>query len=343
MKVLVTGHNGYIGAVMVPMLQASGHEVFGLDTKYFEDCVFTGQKVIIPEIKVDIRDVKQGDVKGFDAIIHLAALSNDPLGDINPKLTHDINFESSVRLAELAKKSGVKKFIFSSTCSVYGTSEGRIVNEKTDPNPLTAYAESKVLAEKNISKLASSSFSPTFLRSATAYGVSPKLRSDLVVNNLVGWAYATGKILLKSDGKSWRPLVHIADISRAFISVLHAENRIVYDQTFNVGKTEENYQILQVAELVNEGVPNSKVEFAEGAEPDKRSYRVDFSKIKSHLPSFQPDWTVKKGVVELYNAYAEYNMTTEELEGPRFRRLNHLQQLMEEGRLDPFLAWKNGD
>jgi nucleoside-diphosphate-sugar epimerase len=343
MRVLVTGHNGYIGTVMVPILLANGHNVNGLDTNYFNECIFTNKKRSVPEKSVDIRDVTLGDVEGFDAIIHLAALSNDPLGDLNPKLTYEINFESSVKLAELAKKAGVKKFIFSSTCSVYGTSEGRIVNETTDPIPLTAYADSKVMAEKDISKMASSSFSPTFLRSATAYGVSPRLRSDLVVNNLVGWAYLTGKIYLKSDGQAWRPLVHIEDISRAFLSVLNAESKIVKNQIFNVGKTEENYKIIDVAKLVNQVVPNSIVEFAEGAEPDKRTYRVDFSKIKTYLPSFQPKWTVKKGSEELFQAYEKYNMIMDSLEGARFKRLKHLQKLIDQGRIGADLKWSNGD
>jgi nucleoside-diphosphate-sugar epimerase len=322
------------------MLQANGHKVNGLDTNYFEECVFTKNPIEIPETRKDLRDIQKKDVEGYDAIIHLAALSNDPLGDLNPKITYEINYESSVRLAETAKKVGIKKFIFSSTCSVYGTSEGRVVNENSDPNPLTAYAKSKVIAEKEISKIASLSFSPTFLRSATAYGVSPKLRSDLVVNNLVGWAYLTGKIFLKSDGKAWRPLVHIEDISNAFISVLHANSSKVNNQIFNVGKTEENYQIIDVAKIVNQIVPNSIVEFAKGAEPDKRSYRVDFSKINKILPTFQPTWTVKKGAEELYKAFIEYGMKMESLEGPMFRRVKHLQRLMEKGKVDSTLKWK---
>ncbi len=340
MKILVTGHLGYIGTVMVPLLLAEGHEIVGLDSDLFRECIFGDFTPDVPHVNKDIRDVESSDLRGFDAVIHLAALSNDPLGDLNPKITYEINYESSIRLAEKAKKAGVKKFIFSSSCSIYGTSEGRVVNENSNLNPLTVYAKSKVMAEKEISKITDSSFSPTFLRSATAYGVSPKLRSDLVVNNLVGWAYLTGKILLKSDGEAWRPLVHIEDISKAFISVLHAETSKVNNQIFNVGKTEENYRVIDIAKTVNQIVPNSTVEFAEGAEPDKRSYRVDFSKIKTRLPTFKPTWTIKKGVEELYKAFIEYGMKMESLEGPMFKRVKHLQQLMEKGQVNSTLKWK---
>jgi nucleoside-diphosphate-sugar epimerase len=339
MKVLVTGYNGYIGTVMVPMLIAEGYDVTGLDSNYFMDCIFEEHESNVKGITKDIRDITASDLKGYDAIVHLAALSNDPLGDFRPKITYEINYEASVNLAVNGKKAGVKRFIFSSTCSVYGTSEGKIVNEESEPNPLTPYADSKVLSEIEISKLKDSTFSPTFLRSSTAYGVSPRLRSDLVLNNLVGWAYTTGKVLLKSDGMSWRPIVHIEDISEAFISVIKSPREDVTEQILNVGNTDENYQIKTLANIVQDTVPGSKVEFAEDAGPDKRSYRVDFSKIKLIIPSFNTTWTAKKGAKQLFTAYKNVGIDSESFEGPRYRRLKHLTQLISSGQLDENLKW----
>jgi nucleoside-diphosphate-sugar epimerase len=340
MKILVTGHDGYIGSIMVPMLIAQGHEVIGIDTKFYEKCIFGEHIVKIIETRKDIRDIKKSDLKGYNAIIHLAALSNDPLGDLKPEITYEINYEASVNLAENAKKAGVKRFLLSSTCSVYGgASEGELLTEKSQVNPLTPYADSKVLSEKEIASLADSKFSPTFLRSATAYGVSPKLRSDLVLNNLVGWAYVTGNILLKSDGMAWRPIVHIEDISRAFISVLKSPRELIHNQIFNVGITNENYQIRTLAEIVKDTVLGSKITFAEGAGPDKRSYRVDFTKISKLLQEYKPTWTAKKGAMQLYNAYKKVGMRSEELEGLKYIRLKQLQSLIEKSLVNSNLRW----
>ncbi len=338
---MVTGHLGYIGTVMVPLLRAEGHEINGLDSDIFKECTFMGKIQDVPYIRKDIRDVTASDLKGFDSVIHLAALSNDPLSDLNPQITYDINYHASVNLAKLAKKAGVKRFLFSSSCSVYGDSSADIITEEDKPNPVTAYAESKLLVEKEVSKLADSTFTPTYMRSATAYGVSPKLRFDLVMNNLIAWAYTSGVVLLKSDGLAWRPIVHIEDISRAFISALHAPTELVHNQTFNVGSTQENYQIRELANIVKEIVPNSRVEYAKDSGPDKRSYRVDFSKIAKILPLFKPKWNARLGAKQLYDAYKTFGLKGEEFESPKFKRLEHLKQLMASNRIDTNLRWRS--
>jgi len=341
MRIMVTGHLGYIGTVMVPLLRAEGHEINGLDSDIFKECTFMGKIQDVPYIRKDIRDVTASDLKGFDSVIHLAALSNDPLSDLNPQITYDINYHASVNLAKLAKKAGVKRFLFSSSCSVYGDSSADIITEEDKPNPVTAYAESKLLVEKEVSKLADSTFTPTYMRSATAYGVSPKLRFDLVMNNLIAWAYTSGVVLLKSDGLAWRPIVHIEDISRAFISALHAPTELVHNQTFNVGSTQENYQIRELANIVKEIVPNSRVEYAKDSGPDKRSYRVDFSKIAKILPLFKPKWNARLGAKQLYDAYKTFGLKGEEFESPKFKRLEHLKQLMASNRIDTNLRWRS--
>jgi nucleoside-diphosphate-sugar epimerase len=345
MHVLVTGNNGYIGTVMVPMLQAAGFEVSGLDSDLFEGSVFgdatTGGIPNIPYCRKDIRDVELSDLKGINAIVHLCALSNDPLGNLNPKVTYAINHESSVRLAKLAKKAGIQRFVLSSSCSVYGASPAKVVNEESEVNPLTPYAISKVLAEKSIMKLADSSFFPTFLRSSTAYGLSPMLRFDLVVNNFVAWSYTKSMVLLKSDGSAWRPFVHIEDISRAFIEVLKAPQDLVSNQILNVGKNEENYRIREVAEIVEKIVPNSKVAYVDGAEADSRSYKVEFDKITKILPKFKPEWTVTLGAKQLYEAYKKVGLRVEDFEGPRFRRISNLKNSLQSGRLDNSLRRVN--
>jgi nucleoside-diphosphate-sugar epimerase len=341
MRIMVTGHLGYIGTVMVPLLQAEGHEITGLDSDIFEECKFIGKIHRVPSIKKDIRDVTGSDLKGFDAIIHLAALSNDPLSDLNPQITYDINYHASVNLAKLAKKAGVKRFLFSSSCSVYGESTADTITEDDKPNPITPYAESKLFVEREVSKIADSTFTPTYLRSATAYGASPKLRFDLVLNNLIAWAYTSGVVLLKSDGLAWRPIVHIEDISRAFIAALHAPTELVHNQVFNVGLTEENYQIRDLANIVKETVPNSRVEYAKDSGPDKRSYKVDFSKIAKVLPQFKPKWRARTGAKQLYDAYKAFGLNGEEFEGPRFKRLEHLKQLIASNRIDSALRWRS--
>jgi nucleoside-diphosphate-sugar epimerase len=339
MKVLVTGHNGYIGAVLVPMLQAAGHEVVGLDSGYFRDCAFGDELAQVAAFELDIRDVELQHVQGFDAVIHLAGLSNDPLGDMRPELTYYINHLASVRFAELVKEAGVGRFIFSSSCSLYGAAGDDFLTEEAGFNPVTPYGWSKVLVEQDVSRLADSSFSPTYLRNATAYGVSARLRGDLVVNNLTGFAYTTGEVLIKSDGTPWRPLVHIEDISRAFVAALHAPRELIHNEAFNVGRTEENYRVKDIAAIVQEIVTGSKVKFADGAGPDLRNYRVDCSKIARALPEFQPQWTVRRGVKELYEAYKQRSLTYEEFMGPRYLRIRHIQELKAAGRLDSELRW----
>jgi len=339
MRVLVTGNNGYIGTVMVPMLIAEGFEVTGLDSDLFEGCIFGDASVSGPisdisYLRKDVRDIELKDLRKIDAVVHLCALSNDPLGNLNPKVTYEINHEGSVRLAKLAKKAGVSRYILSSSCSVYGAASTDIVNEESEVKPVTPYAESKVLAERDISKLADSKFCPVFLRSSTAYGLSPMLRFDLVVNNFVAWSFTKGTVLLKSDGSAWRPFVHIQDISRAFIAALRAPRDIVQNQKFNVGKDEENYRIREVADIVKETVPNSQIKYVEGAEADKRSYRVEFKKINSALPEFKPQWTVPRGAKQLYEAYKKVGLLVEEFEGPRYRRITHLENSLRAGRVD---------
>jgi nucleoside-diphosphate-sugar epimerase len=340
MRVLVTGHNGYIGTVLVPMLIAAGHEVTGLDSDLYEQCTFGDGIQDIPSLKRDIRDVEASDLNGLDAVIHLAGLSNDPLGDLNPGLTYEINHAASVRLARLAKEAGVTRFIFSSSCSNYGAAGENWVNEESELNPVTPYGISKVRVEEDVQNLADSSFSPTFPRSATAYGVSPRLRFDLVLNNLVAWACTTGQVHLKSDGMAWRPIVHIEDIARAFTAILHAPRELVHNQAFNVGRTEENYRIRELAEIVAETVPGSRIEYAEGAGPDKRCYRVESDKLAQTLSEFKPQWNARRGAEELSAAFQKVGLTLEEFEGPRYKRVAHIKQLLGTGRLDETLRWR---
>ena len=339
MRVLVTGNNGYIGTVMTRMLLSEGFKVSGLDSDLFERSIFSDASVTggIPSmsyLRKDLRDVILSDLKNVDAIIHLCALSNDPLGNINPELTYEINYKGSVRLAKLAQKAGIQKFVFSSSCSVYGASKEDVVSEESEVNPITPYAISKVRAEQSISKLANSDFCPTFLRSSTAYGLSPMLRFDLVVNNFVAWSFTKGTVLLKSDGTAWRPFAHIQDISRAFIAVLKSPVNKVYNQVFNVGQNKENYQIRNVAEIVKRVVPNSEIRYVKGAEADKRSYQVDFNKISKTLTNFKPEWNVTLGAEELYGAYKTTGLLVEDFEGPKFRRLFNLENSIKNGIFD---------
>ena len=344
MRILLTGNKGYIGTIMGSMLQNDGHEVIGLDSDLFGGCFFGDRSIgecvaNISLIKKDIREVELSDLQGVDAVVHLCALSNDPLGYFNPDITYRINHNASVKLAKLAKKAGVQRYLFSSSCSVYGDSCAKMMTEESKTHPITPYAISKIRAEEDISRLADSSFSPTFLRSATAYGVSPMLRFDLVLNNLVAWAYTTGVVLLKSDGMAWRPIVHIEDISRAFIAVLNAPHDLVHNQIFNVGITRENYRIRELADIVKTTLPNCRIEYAKGAGPDKRTYMVDFNKLARALPQFKPKWNAHKGAKQLYDTYRKTKFNLEEFEGPRYKRIKHLQENISNGNLNADLHW----
>lgn len=324
---------------MIPFLLSAGHEVTGLDSDLFRNCTFGAEPPSVPTIEKDVREVTVEDLEGFDAIVHLAGLSNDPLGDLNPDLTYEINHVASVRLAKLAKAAGVERFVFSSSCSNYGAGGEDLLNEESPFNPVTPYGRSKVMVEQDVAQLADSKFSPTFLRNATAFGVSPRLRFDLVLNNLVAWAYATGRVLIKSDGTPWRPIVHIEDISRAFLAVLEAPLDAVHNEAFNVGRNEDNYRVRELAEIVKQTVPGTEIEYAADAGPDKRCYRVDCSKIRRVLPSFQPVWDARRGAQELYDTYRKYGVTVDDFEGIRYKRIAHIRALIADGALDNSLRW----
>jgi nucleoside-diphosphate-sugar epimerase len=334
MKVLITGHLGYIGTVMTPMVLAEGHDVVGLDNDMYRRCTYDGSIPDVPMLAKDVRDVEFEDLTGIDAVCHLAGLSNDPLGDLNPDLTYEINHRASVRLAELAKEAGVERFVFSSSCSNYGAAGEDFLTETSAFNPVTPYGESKVMVEQDVAQMADDRFSPVFLRNATAYGASPRIRFDLVLNNLTAWGFTTGKILMKSDGSPWRPIVHIADIARAFIAVLSAPRDVVHNQAFNVGITDENLRVRDIANTVGEILTECEITFADGASPDKRNYRVNCDKLPRLVPSFQPQWTARKGVSEVFETIQRKGLTLEQFEGPAFQRIAHVRKLIAEGALD---------
>ena len=335
MRVLVTGHDGYIGTVLAPLFARAGHEVVGVDSFLYRGCGMGPDPVAAwPAIDRDVRDLEPDDLRGFDAVVHLAAISNDPLGDYRPETTFAINHLATTQLAERAKEAGVRRFLFSSSCSLYGAAGDAWLDESAEFRPVTPYGESKVRAEQDLHALADDSFSPTYLRSSTAYGFSPRLRGDLVVNNLTGYAFTTGRVLIMSDGTPWRPVVHIEDIARAFLAALEAPLEIVHDEAFNVGRTEENFQVHELADLVEQVVPESKVEYAEGGGPDPRCYRVDCSKIADSLPAFRPEWTARRGIEELYAAFQRFGLGLDEFESGRFLRIRRVKDLQQAGELD---------
>lgn len=339
MRVLITGHKGFIGTALVPMVQAAGHVVVGLDSDLYRNSTYGPPPAPIPEIIKDIRDIEKKDLQGIDAIIHLAALSNDVLGELNPELTYQINQVAPVRLAEMARELGISRFIFASSCSLYGAAGDDLLDENAQFSPITTYAKSKVGVEREVGDLADDRFSPTFMRNATAYGVSPRIRFDVVINNLTAWAYTTGHVHLKSDGTPWRPVVHIDDISRAAIAVLNAPREVIHNQAFNVGISSQNYRISELADFVKTTVPNCEIRYAADAGPDARCYRVDFTKYEQTFPDAPLQWDAARGVQDIYESYRTIGLKRDEYEGPKYKRIAQIKYLLDTHQLDTTLRW----
>jgi nucleoside-diphosphate-sugar epimerase len=340
MRVLVTGSHGYIGSVLAPLVARAGHDVVGLDTCFYRGCDFGEDLAVVPNVNRDVRDVTAADFEGFDAVVHLAALSNDPIGDLNEQWTYDINLDATLRVAREAKAAGVRRFVFASSCSMYGASgTDDLLDEDAPLQPLTAYAASKVRSEEGLAELQDDGFAIVSMRNATVYGVSPRLRLDIVLNNLAGWAHTTGRVRLLSDGRSWRPLVHVRDLSRMALAMLEAPDALVAGEAFNVGSADQNYLVRDLAEVLAE-VTGCEVEFASDASPDPRSYRVDFSKLARAFPSFAFEWNARRGSEELVEAYRSVPLTTELFEGRRYVRLRQLRHLLDSGELEDGLRWR---
>lgn len=340
MHILITGNQGFIGPVLARLAREAGHKTTGLDIGYFETCVSSLTPDILPDRQIvrDIRDVRPDDLEGVDAVIHLAGLSNDPMGALNPDLTYDINLEATARLGELARDAGVSRFIFASSCSIYGAAgnEGAL-DETAAFNPVSAYAISKVRSEERLSALANEHFSPVFMRNATAYGVSPRTRFDLVVNNLSGWAHTAGIIKVMSDGTPWRPLVHIEDISRAALAAATAPREVIHNQAFNVGRNDANYQVRDIAEAVKAAFPAANLEITGETGGDPRSYKVDFTKALTKLPGFAPQWTLEKGVEEIARFLKDNGLSDGTFDNRLFIRLKQLKYGLDSGALDASL------
>lgn len=337
-NVLVTGHRGYIGAVLVPKLLAAGYRVRGIDCGYYEGSNYLGDLSPVPELRKDIRDTEPADLADIDAVIHLAGLSNDPLGDFLPELTEEINYLATMHLAELARADGVRRFVFASSCSVYGASDDTLLDENSPFNPVTPYAVSKGRAEQALTLMAGPGFTPTYLRASTVYGLSPRIRFDLVINNLAAWAHATGGVQLKSDGLAWRPVVHVEDIAAAYLDVLAAPAETVDCRAYNVGSTTQNYRVIELAEMVRDGMPGSTLAAARKPNHDLRCYRVSCERIQSEL-GYRVGWDVPHAVVQLREAFERRPVTVEEFEGARYSRIAHIRERVARGELDDDLRW----